>query len=286
MTEFQKDCITALLESPTAFQLFKAKVRDRKMLDQFLSRLFPYERKIIKKKEGQQGKAKHTVLNRMNIGIEIEYEGDKTSDETAAKLKKLGVVMFNSGWDGFGYDSEPSGWMKTEMLHENRIRLDGINGLSALYCLLEDMKETRCAFGHNSSIHIHTDCAYDKSFNPIIKPFCYYPDGWERQNANIIFREYANILFNNGASVHFCPALNTIFKLDLNTFFDNTNINFEFKTIEYRAIVPTFNYSLLLIQIIAVVHLTRCIKNKCAVNNELLNFLSCCIPKIDNITIY
>lgn len=42
-TQWQLECINALSTSPTAWDLFKAKQKNRKMLDQFINRLFPYK---------------------------------------------------------------------------------------------------------------------------------------------------------------------------------------------------------------------------------------------------
>lgn len=43
MTKWQESCITALASSPMAWEAFKMKQRNRKLLWQYINRIWPYK---------------------------------------------------------------------------------------------------------------------------------------------------------------------------------------------------------------------------------------------------
>jgi hypothetical protein len=62
-TKWQRSCLEALIESPEAFKVFKAKQINRKMLDQFVCKLWPYKYKKANniRIKSISGKKEHTL---------------------------------------------------------------------------------------------------------------------------------------------------------------------------------------------------------------------------------
>lgn len=195
-----------------------------------------------------------TVKN-MNIGIEIEHlSTNSTNPEVQEEILRNGIISYNSGFDGNAEDR----------LRENRIRLDGIRGLPGLYILLKDMRKN-CFMTENSSVHMHIDAHYDNSF--------YLVD-------NDRFNAYT-LRFNK--VINECsPYLFKIFKIEKKecNFFDylqdiNCRIrhNVNFFTVEYRICIPELVYTDYVIQILTLIHLTKCVKNMCRLNKNFLLLL-------------
>lgn len=195
-----------------------------------------------------------TVKN-MNIGIEIEHlSNNSTNPEVQEEILRNGIVSYDSSFDGYAENR----------LRENRIRLDGIKGLPGLYILLKDMRKN-CFMTENSSVHMHIDARYDNSF--------YLVNDSRFNEYTLRFDEIIN---------ECSPYLFKIFKIEKKkcNFFDylqNINCriryNLNFFTVEYRICIPELVYTNYVIQILTLIHLTKCVKNMCKLNKNFLLLL-------------
>lgn len=242
MTSWQYSCLEALITSPYHFDIFKLKQRNRKVLDQYLSRLFPY--KVFKYYNGKN------IKKRLNVGIEIEHCGSFTNDKIKSEILNQGIVSFDSGYDG-NYRNGKYSEEKVSRLRENRIRLNGILGIKGLYTMLKFMKEN-CKLAQNSSVHIHIDCSFDKTYT-YLKNIIDIRDTWSGFDLSKLIKELNEY---------------TIYLPD----FDNNEIKFnsEFDTIEYRMCKPTFDYSQIMAEVLFFIHITQIAKYQVEPNIELL----------------
>lgn len=203
-------------------------------------------------KEKRQKKIKRIISNSLNIGIEIEYDGIETPEYIKKQLSNLGIVSFDSGFDG----------NSSNRLRENRIRLDGIKGIKGLWCLLQHMKKD-CKLATNSSVHMHIDCAYDESTD-ISK---------NKTFANIYnFRNYSQLerLIKNTRYSFLSEIFNLKSDEIISIILNNTKFNREFKTIEYRFCKVSLDYRDFILQMIILIHITECLKHSCCLNKNLL----------------
>lgn len=230
------------------------------------------EYKKYKKPEKRKKKKQKTIINWLNVGIEIEHDAESsTSTKVIKKILSQNCKEYNSGFDGDN----------SCRLRENRIRLDGIKGLKGLYTLLCDMQEN-AAIANSSSVHIHIDCKYDKSFNKTVQKI------YDWYNYSKISSFILKFLKKNKVFEEF----KTIFKIKEEITFDELckltknqsliRANEEFCTIEYRFCIPNFNYSDYVIQILFLIHITECIKHKANINNNYVKMLSNAISNIRN----
>lgn len=209
-----------------------------------------------------------TLYNSLNVGIEIEHDADNpTSEEIKNLILRHNCSSYDSGFDG-NMDCR---------LRENRIRLNGINGLKGLYILLEDMKEN-AAIARNSSVHMHIDCKYDKYDehytkyykNELHKPSMYnWDDAVSYYTKRLVIRnpeaiKYLQYIFKykNVGEKFFWPNSR------------NVRVATEFDTIEYRFLIVNLKYSDYVIQMLALIHITECIKHNCILNKSYLSTLA------------
>ena len=146
----------------------------RRMFSQVFGELKYIIEKLISLRDESRNYNPITLYNSLNVGIEIEHDADNPTSEKIQKLiLRHNCSSYDSGFDG----------NMDHRLRENRIRLNGINGLKGLYILLEDMKENT-AIARNSSVHMHIDCKYDeynehytKYYKNELRKRCIY--GWD-----------------------------------------------------------------------------------------------------------
>lgn len=213
----------------------------------------------------------YSICNSLNVGIEIEHDAYKpTSEQIKNRILRCNCVSYNSGYDG----------NMCSRLRENRIRLNGIKGLKGLYILLSDMKE-KCALAANSSVHIHIDCEYDKIYE---KPFKYYnlnPSSSYYICCNEL-DDLLNYYVNSKKMIKNEKALEIFSKIvdyDMtvkNRWLSTSYVMYhsDFNTIEYRFMRVSFNYSEYVIQALALIHITECIKHNSIFNTCYLEMLN------------
>ena len=210
---------------------------------------------LPKKEKDKVKKVKRSYSNNLNIGIEIEYDGIETPIHIQKKLSNLGIISFNSGFDG----NSPN------RLRENRIRLDGIKGIKGLYVLLEHMKQD-CKLASNSSVHMHIDCKYDSSthFN-VNDTFAKMYQNWDKEPFHKLLK---NSKFSYIAEIFDFQSKETIKRI-----LENTKFNSDFNTIEYRFCKVSLDYKDFILQMICLIHITECLKHSCSMNKNLLMLL-------------
>lgn len=227
---------------------------------------------IIEKLRLLQDKSRNykpiTLYNSLNVGIEIEHDADNPTSE---KIKNL-ILRHNCS----SYDSGFDGNMD-HRLRENRIRLNGINGLKGLYILLEDMKEN-AAIARNSSVHMHIDCKYDEYDehytkyykNELHKPSIY---NWGDAVSYYINR----LVIRNPEAIKYLQYIFEYKNVGEKFFWSNSRnvrVATEFDTIEYRFLIVNLKYSDYVIQMLVLIHITECIKHNCILNKSYLSTLA------------
>lgn len=266
MTKWQESCITALASSPMAWETFKMKQRNSKLLWQYINRIWPYHK--ITKPDTRAHRLKMCRLcadkndilyNWLNIGIEIEHDAVNTTPDRIGQT----ALLQNCVDYGFGYDGNSS-----NRLRENRLRLNGIKGLKGLHTLLSYMKYN-CSIAKNSSLHIHVDCKYDKSYDRIASRILTH-----------VARPFENM--TNDYRDNVLKSLNIIFDTDgdVEYFIKQIRGNSSFKTLEYRFGIPNFNYSDYVLEILTVIHWTECVKHKACLNKQYLKMLAIIARKL------
>ena len=227
---------------------------------------------IIEKLRLLQDKSRNykpiTLYNSLNVGIEIEHDANNPTSE---KIQKL-ILRHNCS----SYDSGFDGNME-HRLRENRIRLNGINGLKGLYILLEDMKENT-AIARNSSVHMHIDCKYDEYNEHYIK---YYKNELRKQGIygwNDAVSYYTKrLVIRNPEAIKYLQYIFNYKSVGEKFFWSNSrNVRAanEFDTIEYRFLIVNLKYSDYVIQMLALIHITECIKHNCILNKSYLSTLA------------
>ena len=193
----------------------------------------------------------------LNVGIEIEYEGiDLNYFEK--ELIKNKAVSFNSGYDG----------NLVGRLRENRLRISGISGLSALKLLLIEMEANLCLLDNHSGIHYHIDCSHRDPERILYK-----------ENSRKILsllgdysREVNDIFGSNSGNVAMYLS-------------DRIRIPDEFETLEWRMIYPSLNYTLMVSQMLFCIYMTKIAtsyneKNPPKIDGEYLSLLANISKKI------
>lgn len=227
---------------------------------------------IIKKLRLLQDKSRNynpiTLYNSLNVGIEIEHDADNPTSE---KIKNL-ILRHNCS----SYDSGFDGNMD-HRLRENRIRLNGINGLKGLYILLEDMKEN-AAIARNSSVHMHIDCKYDEydeHYTKYYKNELHKPSIYNWDNAVSYYTK--RLVIRNPEAIKYLQYIFEYKNVGEKFFWSNSRnvrVATEFDTIEYRFLIVNLKYSDYVIQMLALIHITECIKHNCILNKSYLSTLA------------
>lgn len=236
------------------------------------SQVFAELQYIVKKLELLQDTLRnhkpHILYNSLNIGIEIEHDAD---NPTSKEIKKL-ILRHNCS----SYDSGFDGNMD-HRLRENRIRLNGINGLKGLYILLEDMKENT-AIARNSSVHMHIDCKYDEYneyYTKYYKKEIRTQDIYSWGNAASYYTK--RLVIRNPEAIKYLQYIFNYKNVDKKFFWSNSRnvrVATEFDTIEYRFLIVNLKYSDYVIQMLALIHITECIKHNCILNKSYLSTLA------------
>lgn len=227
---------------------------------------------IIEKLRLLQDKSRNykpiTLYNSLNVGIEIEHDADNPTSE---KIQKL-ILRYNCS----SYDSGFDGNMD-HRLRENRIRLNGINGLKGLYILLEDMKEN-AAIARNSSVHMHIDCKYDEydeHYTKYYKNELHKPSIYNWDDAVSYYTK--RLVIRNPEAIKYLQYIFEYKNVGEKFFWSNSRnvrVATEFDTIEYRFLIVNLKYSDYVIQMLALIHITECIKHNCILNKSYLSTLA------------
>jgi hypothetical protein len=227
---------------------------------------------IIEKLRLLQDKSRNykpiTLYNSLNVGIEIEHDADNPTSE---KIKNL-ILRHNCS----SYDSGFDGNMD-HRLRENRIRLNGINGLKGLYILLEDMKEN-AAIARNSSVHMHIDCKYDEyneHYTKYYKNELHKPSIYNWDDAVSYYTK--RLVIRNPEAIKYLQYIFEYKNVGEKLFWSNSRnvrVATEFDTIEYRFLIVNLKYSDYVIQMLALIHITECIKHNCILNKSYLSTLA------------
>lgn len=209
-----------------------------------------------------------TLYNSLNVGIEIEHDADNpTSEEIKNLILRHNCSSYDSGFDG-NMDCR---------LRENRIRLNGINGLKGLYILLEDMKEN-AAIARNSSVHMHIDCKYDEydeHYTKYYKNELHKPSMYNWDDAVSYYTK--RLVIRNPEAIKYLQCIFKYKNVGEKFFWPNSRnvrVATEFDTIEYRFLIVNLKYSDYVIQMLALIHITECIKHNCILNKSYLSTLA------------
>lgn len=241
-------------------------------MNEMFSQLYTELQYIIRKLELLRDRSRnynpHILYNSLNIGIEIEHDADNpTSEEIKKLILRHNCSSYDSGFDG----------NMDHRLRENRIRLNGINGLKGLYILLEDMKENT-AIARNSSVHMHIDCKYDeyneyytKYYKKEIRTQGIY--GWN----DAVSYYTKRLVIRNPEAIKYLQYIFNYKNVGEKSFWPdshNVRVATEFDTIEYRFLIVNLKYSDYVIQMLALIHITECIKHNCILNKSYLSTLA------------
>lgn len=241
-------------------------------MNEMFSQLYTELQYIIRKLELLRDRSRnynpHILYNSLNIGIEIEHDADNpTSEEIKKLILRHNCSSYDSGFDG----------NMDHRLRENRIRLNGINGLKGLYILLEDMKENT-AIARNSSVHMHIDCKYDEYDEHYTK---YYKNELHKPsiyNWNDAVSYYTKrLVIRNPEAIKYLQYIFEYKNVGEKFFWlksRNVRVATEFDTIEYRFLIVNLKYSDYVIQMLALIHITECIKHNCILNKSYLSTLA------------
>ena len=186
-----------------------------------------------------------------NVGIEIEYSGPYVN--VRGKMKAMGAVDYECGYDGCYGDIKQSKKNRNSRLRELRLRMNGIYSIEALNHLLKRMKELNCGHSDNSSIHYHIDRRHVFKSNS------------ERVlgSAELVNRNEMNIKKEAWASnSSLLASIGIIFEYKFtNDVADHIRgkikYNDEFETLEWRIGSKTLSYSKMILQILTAIHLTN-----------------------------
>jgi hypothetical protein len=241
-------------------------------MNEMFSQLYTELQYIIRKLELLRDRSRnynpYILYNSLNIGIEIEHDADNpTSEEIKKLILRHNCSSYDSGFDG----------NMDHRLRENRIRLNGINGLKGLYILLEDMKENT-AIARNSSVHMHIDCKYDEYNEYYTK---YYKKEIRTQGIyswdNAVSYYTKRLVIRNPEAIKYLQYIFNYKNVGEKSFWSNSHsvrIATEFDTIEYRFLIVNLKYSDYVIQMLALIHITECIKHNCILNKSYLSTLA------------
>lgn len=240
----------------------------RRMFSQVFDELKYIIEKLISLRDESRNYNPITLYNSLNVGIEIEHDADNpTSEEIKNLILRHNCSSYDSGFDG----------NMDHRLRENRIRLNGINGLKGLYILLEDMKEN-AAIARNSSVHMHIDCKYDeynehytKYYKNELRKRCIY--GWD----DTVSYYTKRLVIRNPEAIKYLQYIFNYKSVGEKFFWlnsHNVRVATEFDTIEYRFLIVNLKYSDYVIQMLALIHITECIKHNCILNKSYLSTLA------------
>lgn len=239
-----------------------------RMFSQVFDELKYIIEKLISLRDESRNYNPITLYNSLNVGIEIEHDADNpTSEEIKNLILRHNCSSYDSGFDG----------NMDHRLRENRIRLNGINGLKGLYILLEDMKEN-AAIARNSSVHMHIDCKYDEYdeyYTKYYKNELHKPSIYNWDDAVSYYTK--RLVIRNPEAIKYLQYIFKYKNVGEKFFWSNSRnvrVATEFDTIEYRFLIVNLKYSDYVIQMLALIHITECIKHNCILNKSYLSTLA------------
>ena len=240
----------------------------RRMFSQVFDELKYIIEKLISLRDESRNYNPITLYNSLNVGIEIEHDADNPTSEKIQKLiLRHNCSSYDSGFDG----------NMDHRLRENRIRLNGINGLKGLYILLEDMKENT-AIAINSSVHMHIDCKYDEydeHYTKYYKNELHKPSIYNWDDAVSYYTK--RLVIRNPEAIKYLQYIFEYKNVGEKFFWSNSRnvrVATEFDTIEYRFLIVNLKYSDYVIQMLVLIHITECIKHNCILNKSYLSTLA------------
>lgn len=249
-TKWEREFITALLTSPYDLKAFRLKQRDKKHFDAYFYSIFKsYNRNVP-----------------LNIGLEFEYDN---TYRYYINNKKSIINYYKNKCKSLdiGYDCDT-----TYRACENRLRIN-VKQFETLYEFLQDMYiHTNNNLG---SIHIHIDCRYNTIFKHHILNLT------KLNLTKKIPYLYALLLEPDpkliiGLDTY--PHINYFFSWYLTFFRGNTYTKSPHRTIEYRWIKPSYNYTHVITNITVCSLLTQCIAHA---SNKTNTNLKSIIKKIN-----
>lgn len=249
-------------------RVFSSLHKKRRMFSQVFDELKYIIEKLISLRDESRNYNPITLYNSLNVGIEIEHDADNpTSEEIKNLILRHNCSSYDSGFDG----------NMDHRLRENRIRLNGINGLKGLYILLEDMKEN-AAIARNSSVHMHIDCKYDEydeHYTKYYKNELHKPSIYNWDDAVSYYTK--RLVIRNPEAIKYLQYIFEYKNVGEKLFWSNSRnvrVATEFDTIEYRFLIVNLKYSDYVIQMLALIHITECIKHNCILNKSYLSTLA------------
>lgn len=99
MTKWQESCITALASSPMAWEAFKMKQRNKKLLWQYVNRIWPYKlitgTKVNKNKKDLLAIAKILKIYHLKFNIMFQVQKEHTVQKTLIfdLIRQTGSVL-------------------------------------------------------------------------------------------------------------------------------------------------------------------------------------------------
>ena len=186
-----------------------------------------------------------------NVGIEIEYSGPYVN--VHSKMKAMGAVSYECGYDGHHGDVKRNKKNKHSRLRELRLRMNGIYSIEALDYLLKRMKELDCGHSHNSSIHYHIDRRrIHRSDSERVLGSAENVKRDEISAKKEAWASNDSILASIGIIFEY--------KLTSDAAYDiigRIKYSDEFETLEWRLGSRTLSYSKMILQILTAIHLTN-----------------------------
>ena len=189
-----------------------------------------------------------------NIGIEIEYSGPYVN--VHSRMKAMGAISYECGYDGYNGDRKQDRKNKDSRLRELRLRMNGIYSIEALDHLLKRMKELDCGHSDNSSIHYHIDRRHvsKNSKGAVLEVATIITSERRLRTADEKDKWVSNdsLLKSIGAIFEY-GSTNDV----ANAIEGKVKHSDEFGTLEWRLGSKTLSYSKIILQILTAIHLTN-----------------------------
>lgn len=189
-----------------------------------------------------------------NIGIEIEYSGPYVN--VHSRMKAMGAISYECGYDGYHGDRKQDRKNKDSRLRELRLRMNGIYSIKALDHLLKRMKELDCGHSDNSSIHYHIDRRHvsKNSKGAVLEVATIITSERRLRTADEKDKWLSNdsLLKSIGAIFEY-GSTNDV----ANAIKGKVKHSDEFGTLEWRLGSKTLSYSKIILQILTAIHLTN-----------------------------
>lgn len=221
---------------------------------------------------------KKKEIDKMNIGIEFEYDCDDVMPLPILRnFDMRNIVSLSSGYDNdsdnkqlddtkyttITYNTDKS----SSRLNEDRIRLNGIKGLEGLNKYLFYLND-RGKMSSKSSVHVHIDCKYDDSYTSSnVKNIYETNNCFYKYLTRVKFPSYINLIYaTNKERLYTKKGYRTN---DINDTFNSIQRN-DLNTLEYRGFKTSFQYEDIVMYILVASYMSRCIKSNSKINEEII----------------